>query len=191
MKKEIVKFQEVENLIIQLRGQRVLLDKDVATLYGVETRDINKSVRNNPDKFPIGYCFNLQFAEKQYVVENFHRFQSLKFSTMEPRAFTEKGLYMLATILKSERATQTTIAIVETFAKLKELSRTVSALSEANGQKQKSLTQKSGELIADLLDDEQKVTDSETTIELNLAVLKVKHTVKRKTEKEDTKKKKM
>nr|WP_102407615.1 ORF6N domain-containing protein [Parabacteroides bouchesdurhonensis] len=143
-----------------------------------------KLVRNNPDQFPIGYCFNLQFAEKQYVVENFHRFQSLKFSTMEPRAFTEKGLYMLATILKSERATQTTIAIVETFAKLKELSRTVSALSEANEQGQKNLMQKGSELIADLLDDEQKVTDSETTIELNLAVLKVKHTVKRKAEKE-------
>ncbi len=103
---------------------------------------------------------------------------------MEPRAFTEKGLYMLATILKSERATQTTIAIVETFAKLKELSRTVSALSEANEQGQKNLMQKGSELIADLLDDEQKVTDSETTIELNLAVLKVKHTVKRKAEKE-------
>ncbi|WP_227472054.1 ORF6N domain-containing protein [Parabacteroides bouchesdurhonensis] len=85
MKKEIVQFQEVEDLIIQLRGQRVLLDRDVATLCGVETRDINKSVRNNPDKFPIGYCFNLQFAEKQYVVGNFHRFQSLK-GTKRPDA---------------------------------------------------------------------------------------------------------
>jgi len=97
-----------------------------------------------------------------------------------PKAFTEKGLYMLATILKSERAIQTTILIVETFAHLRELSRavvqTVAAPTEAN---QKILAEKSGALIADILGDNLHPTDTETSIELNLALLKVKHTVKR------------
>ncbi len=88
---------------------------------------------------------------------------------------------MLATILKSEKATKTTIEIVETFAKIRELSRTVAELSEnPEENKQKSLMQKSGDIIADLLGEDQKVTDTETTIEINFAVLKFKHTVKRK-----------
>lgn len=88
---------------------------------------------------------------------------------------------MLATILKGAVATQTTIAIVETFTKMRELSRTVGELSDASDEfRQKSLMQQSGEILADLLDDGMRTTDTETTIELNFAVLKLKHTVKRK-----------
>lgn len=88
---------------------------------------------------------------------------------------------MLATILKSERATQTTIEIVETFAKIKHLSRSVKELSTIQDKNdQKALMQKSGEIIAELLDDDLAVSDSETSIELNFAVLKFKHTVKKK-----------
>jgi len=98
-----------------------------------------------------------------------------------PKAFTEKGLYMLATILKSKAATQTTIAIIETFAKVRELTKTIKTLSEnPKKEEQKSLMQKSGEIISELLDDELKVNESETVIELNFAVLKFKHTVKKK-----------
>lgn len=98
-----------------------------------------------------------------------------------PKAFTEKGLYMLATILKSPVATQTTLAIVETFAKMRELSRAVGELADSNDEyRQKSLMQQSGEILSDLLDDGMRTTDTETTIELNFAVLKLKHTVKRK-----------
>lgn len=105
----------------------------------------------------------------------------MKYSPTLPKAFTEKGLYMLATILKSPKATQTTIAIVETFAKIQELSHTVAEMSNTKDQfKQKSLMQHGGEILSDLLDDEMEVSDSETTIELNFAVLKLKHTVKRK-----------
>ena len=86
---------------------------------------------------------------------------------------------MVATILKSNKATQTTIAIVEAFARIKELSRTVLQLLTADEAQQKTLMQRTSELMADLLDDGPKVTDSETTIELNLAVLKFKHTMKR------------
>ena len=106
--------------IITLRNQQVILDSDVAELYGVETRDVNKSVKNNPDKFSDGYIIELSELEKTELVENFHRFNRQKHSTTSPKAFTEKGLYMLATILKSPKAVETTIAIVEAYAKLKE-----------------------------------------------------------------------
>ena len=182
--KTLIGFEEIEDKIITLRGQKVLLDRDVATLYGVETKRVNEALRNNLDKFPKDYCFTLQVSEKQYLVENFDRFSVLKHSQHEPKAFTEKGLYMLATILKSSRATNATFAIIETFAKLRELSRTLNNLPDASEEQQKSLLEKSGDLFTDLLDNNLQATDSETTIELNLAVLKVKHTVKRKADKE-------
>jgi len=98
-----------------------------------------------------------------------------------PKAFTEKGLYMLATILKGELAVQTTLAIVETFTKIRQLSRSIRELSEIQDKgQQKALMQRSGELIAEILDDDLLVSDSETSIELNFAVLKFKHTVKKK-----------
>ena len=178
---EMVKFSDVRDKVVQLRNQDVLLDFSVAELYGVETKDINKAVRSNPDKFPEGYIFELQQAEKQYVVENFHHLENVKYSPVVPKAFTEKGLYMLATILKSPQATQTTIAIIEAFAKLRELSRTIGEMSANPDRfKQKTLMQKSGEIMADLFGEDMQTTDTETEIELNFAVLKLKHTVKRK-----------
>lgn len=177
----IIKFSDVRDKVVQLRNQDVLLDFSVAELYGVETKEINKAVRNNPDKFPEGYIFELQQTEKQYVVENFHHLENVKYSPVVPKAFTEKGLYMLATILKSPQATQTTIAIIEAFAKLRELSRTIGEMSANPDRfKQKTLMQKSGEIMADLFGEDMQTTDTETEIELNFAVLKLKHTVKRK-----------
>ena len=78
---EIVKFEDLKDRIIELRGQKVLLDADVAQIYGVETRDINKAVSNNSDKFPAGYVVELSKEEKNELVENFHRFNRLKHST--------------------------------------------------------------------------------------------------------------
>lgn len=172
--------KEVEARVIELRGQKVILDRDVAELYQTETREINKAVKNNPEKFPDGYCFTLQPSEKQYVVENFHRMESLKKSTVEPRAFTERGLYMLATIMKSPRATQTTIAIIDSFTKLRELTRNIEAIhNEPDNVKQKGLIQRTGELLSDLLVNDTDTTETESTIELNLMAVKFKHTVKR------------
>jgi hypothetical protein len=128
----------------------------------VETKRVNEALRNNLDKFPEDYCFTLQVSEKQLLVENFDRFSVLKHSTVEPKAFTEKGLYMLATILKSARATEATISIIETFAKLRELSRTLNNLPDASEEQQKSLLEKSGDLFTDLLDNNLQATDSET-----------------------------
>ena len=173
-------FKHIENNIITVKNQLVMIDADLAELYEVETRDINKAVKNNPEKFPKGYCVELTKDEKNELVENFHRFNKLKHSTVEPKAFTEKGLYMLATILKSPVATQTTLAIIETFSKIRELGRNVQLLSnENNDEVKKPLLQKSGELIAEILDDDLNISETETTVEINFAVLKFKHTIKR------------
>jgi phage regulator Rha-like protein len=178
---EIIGYREVEEKVLSVREQNVLLDRDVAELYGVETREINQAVKNNQSKFPEGYIISLDKTEKSELIKNFDRFQALKHSAVPPSAFTEKGLYMLATILKSPRATQTTIAIVETFAKVRELSKAISQLSNAQEEgQQKALMQKSGEILAEVLDDDAlEVSGDETTIEINFAIMKIKHTIKR------------
>jgi len=119
---DIIQSNQVENLVITIRNERVLLDSDVAMLYGVETKRINEAVSNNPDKFPKGYILSLNFDEWKNLKSKIST-SSWGGKNKLPNAFTEKGLYMLATILKSQKATQTTIAIVETFAKIRELSR--------------------------------------------------------------------
>ena len=85
----------------------------------VENKRINEAVKNNPEKFPEGYVFKLSQKEKIEVVENFDHLNQLKYSKVEPTAFTERGLYMLATILKGEQAVQTTLCIIETFVKIR------------------------------------------------------------------------
>ena len=178
MTNDIVKYEQVKDKIIILRGEPVLLDADVAQLYGVETRVVNQAVKNNPEKFPDGFLIPLTINEKQEVIKNFDHLQSLKFSPVNPTAFTESGLYMLATILKSPRATQTTLAIIRTFVQIRELARTMQSVAQAEDEKQKkSLMQKSGELIGDLLGSQLDTTSTETEIELNLAVVKIKHKV--------------
>ena len=175
---------DVESKIITLRGQQVILDCDVAKLYGVETKVINQAVKNNPEKFPKDYVFQLDVQEINSLRSNFltlknnGRGQHAKYP---PKAFTEKGLYMLATILKSPRAVQTTIAIVEAYAKLKELSRVIIDLpnEEHDEQQRQSLLQRGGQLINEILDDTLPKHSSETSFELNLAILKMKHSIKR------------
>ena len=172
---------EVEKKIITLRNQQVILDSDVADLYGVETKQINKSVKNNPEKFPEGYVFELLDTERDELVKNFHRFEKQKHSTVVPKAFTEKGLYMLATILKSPKAVETTIAIVEAYAKLKELSRVIVEVPqyEDKSTEQQVLLHRGGQLVEDIISDILPKQSSETSFELNLAMFKFKHSVKR------------
>ena len=181
---EVIKFSQVEEKILTIRNEKVILDSDVAEIYGVETREINQAIKNNPDKFPKGYILNVSKEEydslrsKKMILKKSGRGQHIKYL---PKAFTEKGLYMLATILKSPQATQATLDIVETFAKIRELTRAVVELSAVPEEpRRKSLMQKSGEIIADILDDDLQVTDTETSIEINFALMKFKHTIKQK-----------
>lgn len=176
----IMKIEDLKNLIIKIREQDVLLDRDIAQIYGVETKRINEAVKNNPDKFPGDYMFEL--VEREFA-DLRSKFSTANFSKtrVSPKAFTEKGLYMLATILRSKQAVDATFAIIETYSKIRELSRSVKELSVIQDKaQQKTLMHRSGQLIAEILDDDLQTSDAETSIELNFAVLKFKHTIKKK-----------
>jgi hypothetical protein len=178
-------LKRIEDKIITIQGQQVILDSDVAEIYGVETKRVNEAIRNNPEKFPEGYIIVLTDSEKAKVVEIFDHLQKLKFSPAPVKGMSEKALYMLATILKSPKATETTIEIIETFAKVRELSRNISELHKHGEEQQKTMLQKSGEIISDLLLSDLETTETETTVKLNLALLSVEHTVKRTTKKKE------
>ena len=177
----------VEEKIITLRNQQVILDCDVAELYGVATKEINQAVKNNPRKFPEGYIFELNNQEiaslrsKILTLKSAGRGQHTKYP---PKAFTEKGLYMLATILKGERAERTTIDIIEAYAKLKELSRVIVELpqQEEDTVVQKQLLHRGGQLIEDLITDILPKQSTETSFELNLAMFKFRHSIRRENE---------
>jgi hypothetical protein len=187
-----ISIEDVQDKIIVLRGEPVILDRDVAALYGVETREVNQAVKNNSRKFPLGYTFvlddhetaelrskilitSLESAENKQVKPVFSK------SHYNPVAFTERGMYMLATILKSRQAEVTTIAIIDTFASVKELARTIRTLNNTEEKEErKGLLKKSGELIGEIIGNDMATAETETELELNFAVLKVKHTIKRK-----------
>lgn len=187
-----VSMEDVQDKIIVLRGEPVILDRDLAKLYGVETREINQALKNNPRKFPAGYTFTLDnqdIAEMRSKIlitssgdtENEQVKPIFSKSHYNPVAFTERGLYMMATILKSRQAELTTIAIIDTFASVKELTRTLRELNNTEKQEeQKGLLKKSGELIGEIIGNDMATAETETELELNFAVLKLKHTIKRK-----------
>ena len=176
----LVKLEEVSDKIISIRNEKVILDSDVATLYGVETRDINKAVKNNPDKFPYGYIFELDNKEFTNLRWKFSTTNLTKTRVL-PKVFTEKGLYMLATILKSPLATQTTIAIIEAFTKMRAMTVSIAELMKdhENAEKQKTMVQRGEELFEDIIGDALDTVGTEMSFELNLAAFKIKHTVKR------------
>lgn len=174
----------LETLLVTVRRKKVLLDHHVAELYGVPTREVNRAVKNNPEKFFKGYVMDLNDNELRRLRWKNSTANVAKRRT-PPKAFTEKGLYMLATILKSKQATKATLQIVETYAKVREFGKVAKSLAiEKDKAKQQSLINKSGKLIGDILNNEfAKDTTSEATIELNLAMIKINHTIKKGTKK--------
>ena len=177
-------IQEVKSRMIVLRGQPVLLDRDVAALYGVETKHVNQAVRNNLEKFPDGYIFELEEDEevslrsKILTLNHTGRGQHSKHGY---KAFTERGLYMLATILKSPDAVRATLAIVETYAQVRAMVRDMEALQplKDGSPEQAAQLSQAGHRLATIIGDNLSTTSTRTTIELNLAVLKITHEVKR------------
>ena len=177
----IISNNLIDSKIIELRDEFIIIDRDVAELYGVETKRINEAVSNNIDKFPNGYMFELTKEEKTKVVESFDHLEPVKYSPYLPKAFTKKGLWMLATILSSKKAKETTFLIIETFDKIDNLKYNLKQLEITSDSKLKEeLSQKSGEIIAELLDvPENYDTDTETSVEVNFGLLKYKRTVKK------------
>ena len=118
--KALVPIEVIEKKILFLRGQRVILDKDLAELYGVLTRDLNKAVRRNLDRFPED--FMIQLSAKEFENLKFHFGTSNWGGTRKlPYAFTEHGILMLSSVLRSQRAVQVNIVIMRTFIRLRKL----------------------------------------------------------------------
>ena len=114
----LVKDEKIENMIYEIRGKQVMLDSDLAKLYAVETKRINEAVRRNIEKFPERFCFKLNKDEYLDILRSQNATLELKqgqYSKYLPRAFTEQGVAMLATILKSDVAIQVSIAIMDAF----------------------------------------------------------------------------
>lgn len=173
-------IEEVKSKIVIIREQNVITDADVADLYGVETKRINEAVKNNPDKFPHDYMFSL--TEKE-VLDLRSKISTTKVSSksrIKPKVFTEKGLYMLATILKSKSALDVTFTIIETFAKVRYMKREIVELhKEMNQDIQASKMQTFRETISEIVMPDLDTTETESTLELNFIIGKIKHTVKR------------
>ena len=175
-----VLYTEVANKIATIRQQAVIADADVAELYGVQTKEVNQAVRNNLDKFPEDYMFVLNKGELRDLRSKILTTKVSRKSRSATKVFTEKGLYMLATILKSERATAVTFAIIETFAKVRGLKRELVELhKETDKEVQAQKMHHFGEVLTDIVMPDLETSETESSLEINFIIGKIKHTVKR------------
>jgi hypothetical protein len=120
-RKAVVPVERVEETILYIKGQRVILDADLARLYGVTTKRLNEQVRRNRDRFPEDFIFQLSTEEKAEVVANCDHLSNLKFSRTLPHAFTEHGAIMAASVLNTPRAIEASIFVVRAFVKLRQM----------------------------------------------------------------------
>ncbi|MBK8405119.1 MAG: ORF6N domain-containing protein [Saprospiraceae bacterium] len=120
-KKPSIPDRIVESKILLIRGKKVMIDKDIAELYGVTTKRLNEQVKRNHTRFPEDFMFQLTGIEKSEVVANCDHLNNLKYSPNLPYAFTEYGVVMLASVLNSERAIEVNIQIVRVFTRLREM----------------------------------------------------------------------
>ena len=173
-------LRDVKNKIIVIREQNVIIDADVACLYGVETRRINEAVRNNPEKFPETYMFQLNPTETENLRSKISTANFSSKSRVLPKVFTEKGLYMLATILKSKKTVNTTFAIIETFAMVRTLKQELIELhKEPNKNKQASIMRDFGNVLSEVVMPDLETAETESSLEINFFIGKLKHSVKR------------
>ncbi len=117
----LIPAEIIEQRIFLFRGEKVIVDRDLAELYQVTTKVLNQAVRRNNDRFPDNFMFQLTEREKDELVTNCDRFETLKHSTSLPLVFTEQGVAMLSGVLKSKRAIQVNIQIMNTFVQLRRM----------------------------------------------------------------------
>ena len=145
----VVPMEVVEGKILLVRGKKVMLDRDLALLYGVETRTLNQAVRRNITRFPEDFMFQLSNEEmenwkSQIVISNKERMGFRK----RPNAFTENGVAMLSSVLNSERAIEVNIQIMRTFTKLREILSTHKELAHKLSQLENKIERHDGEIKA-------------------------------------------
>ena len=125
---ELVPMEKVQSKIFQIRGKKVMLDKDLAELYKVSTKVLNQAVKRNIKRFPVDFMFQLTPKERREVVTDCDHLKQLKFSYQSPHAFTEQGVAMLSSVLSSERAIAVNIQIMRAFVNIKRVAVTYSGL---------------------------------------------------------------
>jgi hypothetical protein len=124
MKEEskLMSIEIIRNKIIVIRGEKVMVDRDLAALYGVSTKALNQAVTRNIRRFPPDFMFRTTKDERDELVTNCDRFRSLKHSSIMPRAFTEQGVAMLSSVLNTNRAVEVNIMIMRAFVQLRKIS---------------------------------------------------------------------
>jgi len=118
---EVIPGEKIEPRIFLVRNQKIMIDRDLAELYGVETKYLNRQVKRNIERFPSEFMFRLTLKERNELVTNCHRFENMKHSSSLPYAFNEHGVAMLAGILNSKTAVKISIHIVKTFIRLRKI----------------------------------------------------------------------
>ncbi len=138
--KALVKVGKIQQRILLIRGEKVIMDADLAEAYGVTTKALNQAIRRNAARFPPDFMFRLTKEEKLEVVTNCDHLEKLKYSPVNPRAFTEHGAIMAASVLNSPKAVEVSVFVVRAFVQLretiaghKELSRKIAQLERKLG----------------------------------------------------------
>lgn len=186
---EVTKFSTFENKLIRLRDKLVLIDKDVAELYEIEPKKLRQQLKRNIEKFPIDYAFQATDNELSLLVSQNVTPSKSYFGGANPWVFTEKGLYMVATTLKSKNALNATFTIIETFAKVKELSKHINGIMKTTDENiQRELAQKSNKILENIIEiepdileneDDGEIIETTTKFEFNLGFAKVSRSVKK------------
>jgi len=186
---QVTNFKTFESKLIRINNKLVLLDKDVASLYTIEPKRLREQLKRNMIKFPKDYAFQLSDEELKSMGSQNATPSKKQFGGTNPWVFTEKGLYMVATILKSKNALDATFIIIETFAKIKELSKNINNIMKTTDEVlQQELAQHSNKILEeiieiepDILEDEEdgEVIETTTKFEFNLGFAKVSRSVKK------------
>jgi hypothetical protein len=121
MKRDILPINKINKAIFFIRGQKVMIDADLASLYGTETKVLKQQVKRNIERFPKDFMFILTKSEKEQLVTICDRLQSLKHSSVSPMVFTEQGVAMLSSVLRSKKAIAVNIEIMRAFARYRAL----------------------------------------------------------------------
>lgn len=135
----VIPVEMIERRILQIRGQKVMIDADLAEVYGVATKRLNEQMKRNISRFPSDFVFQLTAKEKEEVVANCDHLAKLKFSSTSPYAFTEHGALMVASILNTEKAVETSLFVIRAFVRLREMIASNKGLAEKLAQLEKRL----------------------------------------------------
>jgi len=147
-KQGLIPIDRIENRILLIRGERVIIDKDLASFYGVPTRRLNEQVRRNIDRFPEDFAFQLTAEEKSEVIANCDHLSNLKYSKALPYAFTEHGAIMASNVLNSARAVEMGLFVVRAFVNLRRSIASNQELARKLTQLEKRITSHDEQLVS-------------------------------------------